>query len=167
MTSHQDFVRELGISALGTRLRRLLDQLNDPVTALYRDMLGFEQRWFALTLYLDSEGASTIGHAAIALGQSHAAIVQTVNAMFAVDLVRRDQNPDDRRSSLISLTESGCQMALSVKTVSKTVDCAARQLIDQAAPDLLSLLDRLDDALQDRPFRLRLADVHPSPSKDL
>lgn len=41
-----DFLQSLGVSALGSRLRRLFETLNGAVTDLYRAELEFEQRWF-------------------------------------------------------------------------------------------------------------------------
>ncbi|MEO0882843.1 MAG: MarR family transcriptional regulator [Pseudomonadota bacterium] len=163
-----DFVRDLGVTALGTRLKRLFDRLNEPVTALYRQQLGFEQRWFALTLFLEHHGPSTIGAAAKALGQSHAAVVQVVNAMLAAGLVARQKNPKDKRSSVITLTADGQDIAAQVRMLSQDVDRAAHALLKEAAPDLVDALDQLDLALSRRSFHLRLADaLSPSIDQDI
>ena len=62
-----DFLQSLGISALGSRVRRLFETLNAPVAELYRSELEFEQRWFALTLLLADKGALSVQACASAL----------------------------------------------------------------------------------------------------
>ena len=61
MTS--DYLRSSGITTLGSRVRRLFERLNGSISELYRNELGFEQRWFALGMLLFDHGPMKIGRA--------------------------------------------------------------------------------------------------------
>lgn len=152
-----DFLQELGQTALGSRLRRFLDRLNGPVSQLYKDELGFEQRWFALTLLLGRKGAMRVGDAASALGVSHVAIVQSVREMAKAGLVTKAKDRRDGRASLIALSAEGEVMLDKVTAISARVDRAAAGLLEEADPQLMATLDRLDGALAREGFAARLA----------
>ncbi|MGB3626490.1 MAG: MarR family transcriptional regulator [Henriciella sp.] len=154
--TNDDFLKELGVTALGTRLRRLLERLNGPVTQLYRDELGFEQRWFALLQLLGARGEVRMGEAASALGVSHVAIVHAVTEMTRKGLVEKRADKADRRVSLIALSDGGRDVLARVRALSGRVDEAALGLLAEAAPDFMTSLNRLDEALETTGFAERL-----------
>ncbi|MEM6898551.1 MAG: hypothetical protein AAF583_02110 [Pseudomonadota bacterium] len=156
MIEETDYLQTLGISALGTRLRRLFESLNVAVSQLYRDELGFEQRWFALTRLLDDRGALSVQHCANALGVSHVSILQTSKAMEDASLLQRAKSNEDKRVSLISLTNEGKAVAARVQKISDQVDRAATELLGQHAPEFLIGLTHLEDALRQLSFSERL-----------
>lgn len=157
--SDDDFLQQLGVTALGTRLRRLFEALNVSVSETYRTELGFEQRWFALTLLLYGRSDISVQQAADALGTSHVAVTQVVKAMEAHGLLKRRRSDEDARVVLLSLTEEGRRVADAVKQISSRVDQAAMALIDEAAPGFLDNLTNLENALRDTPFKDRLGAV--------
>lgn len=159
-----DFLKELGHTALGSRLRRLLDGLNGPVSQLYRDQIGFEQRWFALTMLLGERGSVRVGDAASALGVSHVAVVQSVREMSRARLVTKAQDKTDKRASLIGLSPEGQAMLARVREISAQVDRAAARLLQEAAPGLMDSLDQLDRALAEEGFAARLAREGAAPN---
>lgn len=157
-----DFLQSLGVSALGSRLRRLFETLNGAVTDLYRAELEFEQRWFSLTLLLAEEEPLSVQGAARALKTSHAAIMQTADAMERAELLERRKDKADRRVTLLSLTDVGRRKAEAIAPVSARVDRAAAALIAEAAPDFVASLTALENALREKPFAARLAEAeHP------
>lgn len=154
-----DYLQSLGVSALGTRLRRLFEALNNSVAALYRDELGFEQRWFALTWLLADRGPMSVQGAANALGSSHVAVLQVAKAMAAKGLLERSGDPSDGRVVLLSLSRDGRAVAVRVERISHRVDLAASALLQQAAPDFIDALTNMENALRAAPFDQRLDDV--------
>ena len=159
MQNDIDYLQSLGVSALGTRLRRLFEALNVSVTAVYRSELGFEQRWFGLTLLLAECGPMPVQGAANALGSSHVAVLQVAKAMEANGLLERSNDPTDRRVALLSLSQDGFEIAEQVKRISHRVDRAASALLQEAAPDFINALTGLENALRETPFEQRLDDV--------
>lgn len=153
-----DFLRDCGVKVLGTRLRRLFERLNVNVTELYRNELQFEQRWFALGMLLRDKGALDSTAASHLLGQSHVAIAQVVSGMEKAGLLERREDPVDRRRRTLALTASGVSRLDQVDQISRKIERAAEKLLEEAAPDFMSVLDALDDALQRKDFSARIDD---------
>ncbi|MEM9502172.1 MAG: MarR family transcriptional regulator [Pseudomonadota bacterium] len=164
--SQDDFLQQLGVSALGSRLRRLFEALNVSVSDAYRTELGFEQRWFALTLLLKERPDISVQQAADALGTSHVAVIQVAKAMEVRGLLERRKSEDDGRVALLSLTEEGQQVARALQQISSRVDQAAKALLDEAAPGFLDNLTNLENALRKTPFKDRLGAVSPTQMED-
>lgn len=154
-----DFLQSLGVSALGSRLRRIFETLNGPVSELYRSELAFEQRWFTLTLLLSQSDPLSIQECADRLGMSHVAVIQIARNMEAAGLLERRKSETDGRLVLLALTPSGRRKAKAVRRISAQVDAAAKKLLEEAAPDLLANIAGLETALRGRPFAQRLAEV--------
>ena len=156
MTQQIDYLQSIGISALGTRLRRLFESLNGAVTQLYREELGFEQRWFAMTLLLEDRGAMSVKSVAEALGTSHVSVLQVAKAMETEGLLERSQSHVDGRVVLLSLSSKGIRTAGYVHEISQRVDKAASALLKESAPDFIENLTKLENAIRDEPFADRL-----------
>lgn len=163
----EDFLRKLGRTSLGTRLRRLTERLNTAVGQLYRDRLGFEQRWFALTLLLGEKGEMRIGDAAAALGLSHVSVVQAAREMQRAGLLEKRLDAADRRVTLLALTSEGTWMLARVKAISRLVDKVTDEMLAETAPDFIRSLDRLDDALQAEDLPARLQRMEAAGNKDV
>lgn len=152
----------MGVSALGSRLRRLFESLNGPVTDLYRREFRFEQRWFGLTLLLSDEGPLSVRDAAQFLGASHVSVLQIAKAMETKGLLIKTKDTDDGRVSRLSLTDAGKDAADAIGPISARVDRAALALLAEAAPDFIANLTRLENALRETPFSARLDDASES-----
>ncbi|MEL7017289.1 MAG: MarR family transcriptional regulator [Pseudomonadota bacterium] len=163
MRNHDDYPQSLGVSALGSRLRRLFENLNGTVTQLYREGLGFEQRWFTLTFLLKDKHEISVQTAADMLGTSHVAVLQVAKAMEGAGLLQRKKSVDDRRVVFLLLTPEGVAMAEKVSGLSRQVDTAAQALIDDAAPNFIAQLTALENALRKQPFSTRLNAVRSEP----
>lgn len=153
-----DYLRRSGVTTLGTRIRRLFERLNGNVADIYRNELGFEQRWFALAMLLDDYGPMQSGEAVNRLGQSHVAIVQVVRGMEKAGLLERKAHPSDGRSKTLHLTDDGKRSIARVREISAVVDQAALALLQEASPDFLDQLDALDDALERISFADRISE---------
>lgn len=155
----RDYLRDAGVKVLGTRLRRLFERLNGNVTELYRQELGFEQRWFALGMLLHERGSIDSAQAASKLGQSHVAVVQVVKAMEKAKLINRQPHPEDRRRKIIELTPFGSAQLTKADAISCNVQAAAENLLEEAAPEFMRMLDSLDQALESQDFSSRINDI--------
>ncbi|WOR15646.1 MarR family winged helix-turn-helix transcriptional regulator [Hyphomonas sp. FCG-A18] len=166
MTIDRDYLQSLGVTALGTRLRRLFENLNGPVNQLYREELGFEQRWFALSFLLREKGPMPVQRAADALGSSHVSVLQISKAMEKNGLLERARDPSDARVSLLALTNAGQAMMDRVHILSQQIDQAALSLISDAAPEFLRALSAIEQDLRETPFRARIQRAQPQSKKE-
>ena len=152
-----DFLKVQGVSALGSRLRRVLDRLDRDLAAIYRAAgMEFEPRWHPVFVVLRDEGPMSVGALAKRLGVTHAAVSQVRAAMEARGLVSAAPDPADGRSQRLSLTPRGRAMGEQLQPLWTAVAAAATQLLAEGAPALMADLDGLDRALDRSGLKARV-----------
>jgi DNA-binding MarR family transcriptional regulator len=144
-----DYVRQKGVAAFGTRLRRLSERLDRQVQALYREHdSSFQPRWFAVVIALREHGVLSVGELASLLGITHAAISQLRGELIKAGLVRAKSDPADRRRQLLELSPAGKRTVTKLQPLWAAVAAATDALCAQVAPDLLDALGRIEDAVE-------------------
>jgi len=142
-----DYTRRLGPLALGGRLRRLSERIDEDAARLYAELgVTFEQRWWGVMEQLFQHGQASVGELARALGISHPSVSQTRRSLEAAGLIEVRADPRDARSRRIELSEQGRALYLRLAPVWAAMDSVAIEL-DAEAADVISVLDRLDAAL--------------------
>ena len=151
-----DFVRTQGERAFGTRLRRLSERLDREVQDIYRAAgEGFEPRWFAVVATL-TEGPATVGELAERIGVTHAAVSQVRSALAERGLVRGAPDPDDQRRQRLELTASGLATAVRLEPLWSALAAVTGEVLQEAAPELIADLDRLEVVLGERSLKDRV-----------
>ncbi|MEV4163498.1 MarR family transcriptional regulator [Nonomuraea dietziae] len=144
---------------LGTRLRLLLDLLDDGVTALYPSLglEGFRPRFTPILRQLAAEGPASIRDLARAIGVTHSAASQTVAQMAKEELVTLSPGADARQR-IVRLT-SGAEALLPALDREWAATSAAAAELDAELPYPLSrLVDEALEALRRRPMRDRISE---------
>lgn len=150
MTDRPDFSREAGGAALGARLRRLSERLDRDSTRLYSALgIGFEQRWYGLLNQIVRNGPMTVGEIAAALRITHVSASQARRSLEAAGLVRGLEDIKDARRRPIALTPQGQALIAQLTPVWRALGDSADEL-NREAGNIVTLLDRLDDALDNR-----------------
>lgn len=153
-------LRILSTKGFGSRLRRLLDQLDRDVQSLYGEAgVTFEPRWYAVFSALCEDGPATVGELAQRLGVTHAAVSQVRSALLAEGLIQTRSDPADGRRHLLALTPKGADMAATLKPLWDAINAATAQVLAEDAPTLLQDLDSLARALDRRPLVARAKDL--------
>lgn len=142
-----DYTRKLGPLALGGRLRRLSERIDEDAARLYAELgITFEQRWWGVMEQLFHHGQASVGELARSLGISHPSVSQTRRSLEAAGLIEAHADPHDARSRRIELSEQGRALYQRLAPVWAAMDAVAIEL-DAEAADVISVLDRLDAAL--------------------
>lgn len=142
-----DFVREQGLAAFGTRLRRLSEGLDRDVQALYREAgVEFEPRWFPVVTVLAARGPATVGELAEALGVSHAAVSQVRAQLAERGLLCTALDPRDHRRQILGLTDAGFAAIAPLRPLWAAITAATAELTAEV-PALLPALEALEAAL--------------------
>ncbi len=97
-------------------------------------------KWSALRHLAESDGELTLGQLAERLACVRSNVTQLVDRLEAERLVRRAQDPDDRRSVRAELTLAGQQRYEAGRVVMQTFEQA---LLEDYTPDERRLLERL------------------------
>ena len=154
-----DYNRALRGAALGARLRRVSERIDRDSTRVYaaRD-LEFEQRWFGILNQIARNGPMSVGAVAAALRISHASVSQARQSLERAGLVQSLSDDADARRQGVALTHRGVQLVESLRPLWSILEVVAQQLNAESG-DVVTLLDRLEDALDARSLFDRVADA--------
>lgn len=158
-----DFLRDLGWRAMGSRLRRLADRVFTDVAGIYADeQVDFQPRWFPLINLLGRCGPTPVVEAARRLGQTHPAISLFARELAAAGLIRFRSDRADERKRVLALTPRGAGLYRRLAAVWERIDRAAQEWSRDAGVDALVALARLEDALAARGLRERVHAESPA-----
>ena len=145
---------------LGTRLRRLLDELEAGVAAVYADagLDWFRPRFTPIVRALATVGPSSIRDLARATGVTHSAASQTVAQLARVDLVAVEPGRDARQR-IVTLTRRAESLLPTLDAEWIATTAAAADLEAELSFPLSRLVDEALDALRRRPMRQRITDA--------
>ena len=147
-----DYTRKYGPAAIGARLRRLSESIDEDAGRIYLDLgIDFQQRWVGILEQLESRGAQSVGELAAALGIRHSSVSQTRRSLEEAGLVESDVDPQDGCSRLLRLSVSGKQLVRRLKPLWRILNVTSLEL-DREAGRVIAALDRLDHALERRPL---------------
>ncbi|GGG42163.1 bifunctional helix-turn-helix transcriptional regulator/GNAT family N-acetyltransferase [Hymenobacter glacieicola] len=143
-----DFFEQLGPAALGSRLRRLSEQMTAQAAEVYSLYhVPVEPRWFPVFYVVATEPERPVGEIAEAIGQTHAAVSQVVKELVKQDLVRVQRGEADLRRSVVSLTEKGQAAWPSLQQQTADVRQATEALLTETRHNLWLALGEMEYAL--------------------
>lgn len=143
-----DFFNQLGPAALGSRLRRLSEQMTGQaaeVYALYH--LPFEPRWFPVFYTVAQQPGLRVGEIAEQIGHTHAAISQVVKELVKHDLVSVQRGESDLRHSVLTLTAKGQELWPSLQQQAADVQQAITDLLAETRHNLWQAIGETEYAL--------------------
>lgn len=150
MAEDFDYSRSFRGSALAARLRRASEQLDRDGTRVYAARnVRFEQRWYGILRQLIANGPMSVGAIAAVLRITHVSVSEASRSLEKAGIVTSAPAPEDGRKRNLALTEAGKALAEDLAPVWDAFNAAAAELNEEAG-DIVSLLDRLDDALARR-----------------
>lgn len=144
-----DLFEELGVLAVGSRLKRLLERMNSDISRFYR-LLGveFEARWFPVLYLLGMQTPLTITEIADSLKLTHPAINKLVSQMRRAGLVTTFTDCQDRRKCLVELTAKGHSTRTLLEPVWEKMRATLSKLHKEVENSFLTALVRLEDRLE-------------------
>ena len=146
--------------ALGTRLRALLEAMDDDVALALSDLglRDYRTRYSAVIRAVAEAGPTPIRDIAEGLGVTHSAISQLVSEMQQRGLLETRPGADARHR-LVHLTEKAQRLLPEIDAEWVATEAAAAALDAELPYSLSALIDDLAEALQRRRFRDRIADA--------
>ncbi|GAB4524633.1 MAG: hypothetical protein Tsb0019_26670 [Roseibium sp.] len=157
----EDVVRTLGYATLGSRLKRIGEKLQAQTQALAAELAATDlpTPHNPVLAALDRNGPLSIGELTRALGQSQPGVTRMIKQMKADGLVEAHPSASDRRVSTIALTEQGERLVAHLKaTLWPAAALAVADACDSLEGPLLDQLDRLEDALGEKPLSARCSE---------
>jgi len=155
-----DFFEELGSASLGSRLRRLSEQLTSQAAEVY-DLyhLPFEPRWFPVFYLVATQPRLSIGELAQRIGHSHAAVSQVVKELAKHNLISVEREKADQRRSVTTLTAQGAKVWPSLQQQAADVQQATEALLAESRHNLWLAIGEVEHALAHRSLARRVKAV--------
>ena len=144
-------LRDIGILALGTRLRVLSEQMMATVKAFYDPYgLDFEPRWFPLFQLVHRQPGLHVAALAAEIGVSHTAIHALVKPLAQAGLIVLTPAPDDARARQARLTREGQVLFDRMRPAWAALERALHTALpDGGVAEVLAMLDQLDRVIAD------------------
>src|SRR5688572_28809551 len=101
----QDFLRELGLNAVVTRMKRVSDAMLHDGKRMYKELgMDIEPSWFAVFKLLRKHDAMGVMDIADAIGLSHPSVISIINKMMKAGYLKESREAADSRKRILSLT---------------------------------------------------------------
>jgi DNA-binding MarR family transcriptional regulator/ribosomal protein S18 acetylase RimI-like enzyme len=144
-----EFVNQLGLLALGSRMKALSEQLYALADRVYA-LLGMplEGRWFPVLRLLHERGPQRIGEIAQAIGQSHSAVSQLADKLVQQGWLESEAADHDRRQRRLLLSDRASATLRSVRPAWRAINDELAQRCAERDLDLLGALDQLSALLE-------------------
>jgi DNA-binding MarR family transcriptional regulator len=156
-----DMLQKMGPLGLGSRLKRLSDQLMQDGILVYRDSgLDFEPRWFPVFLFLKEAGPSAVMDIARGLGVTHPTVSQVSKEMINAGLVAAYKDTKDKRKRVLALTIDGKAKIKGLESIWVKISESLQEVIDEGAVDFLDNMQSIEDALERKSFHQRVQEKH-------
>ena len=153
----EDIVRTLGYLCLGTRLRRIGEQVQSDTQRIMEHMeVPLQAGQYPLLAAIDRLGPLSVGELAEVLGVTQPGVTRAAGLLAETGYLTVRKEKDDQRIRRLSLTEEGqALIARSKREIWPVIEAAVRDICDTLDGSLLAQLDQLEDALQEKTLHRR------------
>ncbi|OHV86302.1 MarR family winged helix-turn-helix transcriptional regulator [Mesorhizobium sp. ORS 3428] len=157
----EDVIRSLGFLCLGSRLKRLGEQLQaDTQRVLDRLDVRIQSSQYPLLAALDRLGPLPVGELAQSLGVAQPGVTRSVSLLAELELVEVAPSSDDQRRRIVSLSRNGRRLVDEAKgEVWPRIEDAVTALCADLSGPLLSQLAAIEDRLAAVPLDRRTEKV--------
>jgi len=154
----EDIIRSLGYLALGSRLKRIGEQLQaDTQRLLDRLEVPVQSSQYPLLAALDRLGPLPVGELAQSLGITQPGVTRSVSLLSELELVEVIQSDGDQRRRIVSLTKKGQRLVDTGKRdVWPRIENAVADLCRDLSGPLLDQLAAIEDGLAAAPLDRRV-----------
>ena len=154
-----NLIKELGEIAFGTRLRLLTDRfLQDGVKIYKSQNIDFEPRWFTMFYLLSKKSPLSISEITAELGFTQPAVTQIANVLIKKGLVKTVKHKEDSRKKMLALSHKGMLMLPVLEPVWKGFEEAVKDLFNDTGYDMLFIISRLENLLDEKNMFRRVTD---------
>ncbi len=153
----EDILRSLGFLCLGSRMKRLGEQLQaDTQRVLDRLDTRIQSSQYPLIAALDRLGPLPVGELAQALGVAQPGVTRSVALLAELGLVEVNPSDDDQRRRIVSLSNNGRRLVDQAKRdVWPGIENAVADLCADLSGPLLDQLAAMEDRLAATPLDRR------------
>lgn len=153
-----DTLKSLGELALGSRLKRLSDQIMKEGGQLYADHnLDFEPKWFPVFYTLKNGESRSVTEIAQEIGIKHPTASQTIKELEHSGLIQSVSDSKDARKRLLTLSAKGKSILPKMEPLWKDISNTFHNLIQKHTDNILCAIEQLEDDLEKASFYDRVS----------
>lgn len=158
-----DALRALGLTALGSRLKRLGERLQaEAQVILERVEPPIPSGQHPMLHTIDRFAPISIGDLAERLGVTQPGVTRAIGQLADAGLVKVMTSAADGRRKLVSLTPNGSRFVAEAKRIAwPAVESAVADLCDGFSPELLAHLAAMETGLDEKPLGERAGEHKP------
>lgn len=145
-----DFIQQLGIVALASRLKRLTERMLKEGDKVYiSQKIPFQPRWFTTySLLSQSSKPLSVTEIAETVGLSHPAVIQITRDMIKQGILITRKDPLDGRRRLLTLSLKGKKLLPRLETIWLHFEEATREIFDEVGFDFLAAIEQLERSFE-------------------
>lgn len=154
----EDVLRSLGYLCLGSRLKRIGEQLQADAQRLLDGLdVPLQSSQYPLLAALDRLGPLAVGELAQSLGVTQPGVTRSVSLLAELGLVEAIPSNDDQRRRMVTLTQAGQRLVdVAKRDVWPRIDKAVADLCQGLSGPLLDQLAAIEDGLAAAPLDRRV-----------
>ncbi|WP_109300368.1 bifunctional helix-turn-helix transcriptional regulator/GNAT family N-acetyltransferase [Aquimarina sp. AU474] len=139
------FFNNVGVMAIGTRLRMLSEKLNEDASKIY-EMYGvaLKPKWFPVFYILSQDEEKSITQIAQEIGHSHPSVSKTVREMLKAEIVFEKKDKSDGRKNNIQLTKKGKELTIQITDQYTDVKNAVEETLNQSTHNLWNAIEEFE-----------------------
>lgn len=148
-----DTVKQLGELALGSRLKRLSDEIMKDGKKIYAsNKIDFEPKWFPVYYAISQADQMTVTEIADEIGFKHPSVSQLVKELEKNDLVISSANEKDARKRNLMLSAKGRALLPSIESIWSDISNALNEMIGNHTHNILCAIEQCEDDFEEIPM---------------
>jgi DNA-binding MarR family transcriptional regulator/GNAT superfamily N-acetyltransferase len=146
-----NFFNQTGKMVLGSRLRRLSEQITENALQIYRLYdIDFQPKWFPVFYVLSKGQEKPITEIAEEIGHSQPSVSKIIAEMVKANLVIETKNKADGRKNMVSLSQKGIEITEKIEHQYTDVTNAIEDTFAQTTHDLWKAIEEWEYLLNQK-----------------
>ncbi len=146
-----NFFNQTGKMVLGSRLRRLSEQITENASQIYRLYdIDFQPKWFPVFYVLSKEQEKPITEIAEEIGHSQPSVSKIIAEMVKANLILETKNKQDGRKNMVSLSPQGMEITEKIGNQYIDVTNAIEDTFAQTTHDLWKAIEEWEYLLNQK-----------------
>lgn len=152
-----DFYNNAGKMALGSRLRRLSEQITEDAGQVYQMYnVSLQPKWFPVFHALSQGHDKTITTIAEEIGHSHPSVSTIIREMVKKGIVTEKKDKQDGRKNVVCLSKKGKEVVNSIAPQYEDVTKAIEDALSQTRHDLWKAIEEWEFLLKQKSLLRRV-----------
>src|SRR5688572_12296639 len=149
-----DFLSELGLNAVVTRMKRVSDAMLHDGKRMYKGLgMDIEPNWFAVFKLLRKHDRLSVTEIADEIGLSHPSVISIIGKMMKSGYLKESRSKDDSRKRILSLTPKAKRKMPEFEQVWDAGTAGFKKMMHDT--DVLGTLDVLEHRIGEKGLRER------------